>query len=148
MSEQMKIHATLVEIKGQGVLICGKSGCGKSDLALRLIMRYGARLVADDVVILERHGNEIIGYAPEKIRGLLEIRGIGVVRRSCLPRETVALVVRLLDDVKQIERMPKDAYENILGLEIAQIDLYAKENSAPEKVLVKLGRATVNDEEI
>src|ERR687898_3364772 len=73
------LHATCVELSGTGVVLLGASGCGKSDLALRLIDR-GARLVADDLVTVERHGRRLIARAPEAIAGLMEVRGLGIMR--------------------------------------------------------------------
>ena len=145
MAERKIIHATLVQLDGKGILLIGKSGSGKSDLALRLIMNKKAQLVADDVVILQREGDKIIGFSPEKIKGLFEVRGVGIVRFPYLEETPINLVVRLVDAPEKIERMPKDAHENILGLAIAQIDLYAKENSAPEKVALKLSGTIMND---
>ncbi len=148
MCKKMQIHATMVEIGGKGVLFKGSSGCGKSDLALRLLADDKVHLVADDVVNLYVAAEKIYGEAPQNLQGLLEIRGIGVVRRPFVAQSTVDLVVNLVDKPTQIERMPKTAHENILGLEIERIDLYAKENSAPEKVKAKLYDVVINDEAI
>lgn len=71
-------HGVLVEIFGEGVLIIGDSGVGKSETALELIKR-GHRLVADDAVEIRRIGNSLIGSAPELIRDYLEVRGVGVI---------------------------------------------------------------------
>ena len=132
------IHGDLVEINGYGVLLTGKSGVGKSDLALRLIENKNAVLVADDMVQLEIRGDKIFGSAPENIKGLLEVRGIGILNLRYKSENKVDLIVNLREDISQIERMPKKQQQNILGVEIVQIDLYAKENSAPEKVMVAL----------
>ena len=148
MSENLQIHATMVEINGKGVLLKGKSGSGKSDLALRLITDFKARLVADDVVDLSLQNGKIYGSVPHNLQGLLEVRGVGIIKMPFCAQTPLELVVDLVADVAQIERMPKDAHENILGLEIAKIDLYAKECSAPAKVIVKLNGEVVNDEAI
>jgi serine kinase of HPr protein (carbohydrate metabolism regulator) len=145
MCEQQLIHATLVEINGKGVLLRGKSGVGKSDLALRLIERKGAILVADDMVILASEEGRLIGLAPDNLRGLLEVRGVGIVQMPFAPKAAVDLIVDVTEDAKNIERMPKAEQENILGVEIKRIDLYAKENSAPEKVMIKLFGSLLND---
>ena len=71
-------HGVLLEIYGQGVMITGDSGVGKSEVAMELIMR-GHRLVADDAVDLRRISNQLIGTAPEMIRYYMELRGIGVI---------------------------------------------------------------------
>ena len=79
LSPRTSIHGTLVDINGVGVLIRGKSGIGKSEVALELVRR-GHQLVADDRVdIYENTEGEVIGEAPEILRKYLEIRGIGIV---------------------------------------------------------------------
>ncbi|MGE3652127.1 MAG: HPr kinase/phosphorylase, partial [Reyranellaceae bacterium] len=84
MSSQ--IHATCVALPEGGVLLRGDSGAGKSDLALRLI-DGGARLVADDRTDLMREGDLLIARAPTSIAGLIEARGLGILR---LPPEKLA----------------------------------------------------------
>ena len=80
----MRYHGVLVDVRGVGVLLLGPSGVGKSECALELVQR-GHRLVADDVVELERTGRgEIVGRAPESIRHYMEIRGLGILSISDL----------------------------------------------------------------
>ena len=67
------IHATLVSFQNKGILLRGKSGSGKSDLALRLITMHGATLVADDRVNLCVQKNKLLGSVPHEIQGKLEI---------------------------------------------------------------------------
>lgn len=148
MCKKIQIHATMLEINGKGVLFKGASGCGKSDLALRLLADSEVHLVADDVVNLYVFSGKVYGEAPQNLQGLLEIRGVGVVEKKFVARAPLSLVINLTDNPTQIERMPKIAYENILGLEIERIDLYAKESSAPEKVKAKLHDVVINDEPI
>jgi hypothetical protein len=91
---EVNIHASCVALGGSGVLLLGKPGAGKSDLALRLIDE-GARLVSDDRTILfTRHGN-LYGKCPGSIRGLLEIRGLGIVKLPSRADVKIALVVKL-----------------------------------------------------
>ena len=71
-------HGVLLDISGEGVMITGDSGIGKSESAIELIMR-GHRLVADDAVEIRRISNQLIGTAPEVIRHYIELRGIGVI---------------------------------------------------------------------
>lgn len=74
-----RAHGALVEVEGLGVLLLGPSGIGKSECALELVRR-GHRLVADDVVVLERDAEgRLFGTAPEIIRHHMELRGIGIV---------------------------------------------------------------------
>lgn len=73
------VHGTLIEIKGLGVLIIGESGVGKSDCALDLIDK-GAKFISDDLVVISNvESGGLIGSAPEKIKNLMEIRGIGII---------------------------------------------------------------------
>ena len=71
-------HGVLLDVYGEGVIIMGDSGIGKSETAIELIKR-GHRLVADDAVEIRRIGNSLIGSAPELIRDYLEVRGVGVI---------------------------------------------------------------------
>ena len=97
-----RVHGTLIELRGLGVLLLGKSGIGKSECAIELVMR-GHRLVADDVVLIGADdAGEPVGQSPELIRHYLELRGIGIVHvPSLFGPEAVAdvapvgLVVRL-----------------------------------------------------
>lgn len=88
------VHATAVAIGGAGVLLCGPSGSGKSDLALRLIDR-GAILVADDVVNLRFADGRLHAYPEPTLRGLLEVAGVGIVEFPYLDEAPIALAVRL-----------------------------------------------------
>jgi len=91
---EANIHASCVAIGAQGVLLLGKSGTGKSDLALRLI-DDGAQLVADDRTILFVTKGALHAKAPGSIKGLLEMRGVGIAAFPARPSVKVALVVRL-----------------------------------------------------
>jgi HPr kinase/phosphorylase len=104
MSEKAEanIHASCVAIGGKGILLLGPSGAGKSDLALRLI-DGGARLVADDRTILFLAKGAAWAKAPASIKGLIEIRGLGIVKLRPASRAKIALVVRL---GREGERLP------------------------------------------
>lgn len=115
-----------------GVLLLGPSGAGKSDLALRLI-DSGAVLVADDQVVLERIEDVLEAGPPAALAGLLEVRGLGLVRLEYRMRVTVGLVVDL-DTALKTERLPEFREELLLGLPIPSIALRAFEASAPAKV--------------
>lgn len=104
------LHATCVEWFGLGVLIRGKSGAGKSDLALRLI-DAGAALVADDQVLLENG----IASAPARLQGLLEVRGFGIVKLPFAETTAIALTVDLCS-ADEIERLP-DRFDRIMRLD-------------------------------
>ena len=93
-SKYLNIHATCVAVGKAGVLLLGPSGAGKSDLALRLIDE-GAMLVADDRVLLSVRKGILYAAAPDSIRGLIEIRGLGIVAMPVKNAAPVRLVVRL-----------------------------------------------------
>jgi HPr kinase/phosphorylase len=97
------LHASAVAIDGRAVLITGPSGSGKSGLALHLIA-LGARLVADDGVILRREGERLLARAPQAIRGLIEVRFVGLLKAEPLDEVPVALVVDL--GTTESERLP------------------------------------------
>jgi len=138
MSDNLFLHATLVVLNDCGILLSGKSGSGKSDLALQLIEDKNAALVADDVVYVEKKENEVIGKCAPNLAGMLEVRGLGIVKYPYIKEAKIKLWVNLVDDIKKLQRMPKKQTECILGLEIDKIDLYAKENSALAKIAAAL----------
>lgn len=94
MSGEINIHASCVAIGGSGVLLLGPSGSGKSDLALRLI-DGGAKLVADDRTLVRVKSGRLHASAPATIRGLIEIRGVGIVAMPVRASAPIALVVEL-----------------------------------------------------
>ena len=131
------LHASCVAIDGRAVLIEGRSGSGKSDLALRLIDR-GARLVSDDYTMVVRERDRLLAQPPATIAGRIEVRGIGIVEMPHAERIAVALVVSLADEV---ERMPaEDATRTIAGIAVPSIALAGHEASAPIKVGLALAR--------
>lgn len=131
-----RLHATCVAIGSKGVLLTGESGLGKSDLALRLIDR-GAALVADDQVEIRRRGKELAVTAPAAIKGLLEVRGLGIFKVKAKEKTNISLVVRLCRP-EWIERLPFPEPYSLLGLELPQIRLNAFEHSAPVKIEMAL----------
>ena len=138
MSETTQIHASLVAIGDKGVLLCGKSGKGKSDLALRLIENKSAQLVADDVVDLFISEDVLYGKAPDKLKGLLEVRGVGIFSYKYLDKIQISLIVNLVDDMSMVERLPLVTQKTILGVNIEEYNLCGKEVSASEKILLML----------
>lgn len=139
----LTVHATCVAIAGEAVLLRGPSGAGKSDLALRLIETYadaGAALVADDRVILRAEAARLIAQAPDAIRGLLEIRGLGPVRLTSTAPTSVALIVDLVS-LADMPRLPDEDYDTLEGIRLPRLSLHAFEQSAPAKVKWALARA-------
>jgi serine kinase of HPr protein (carbohydrate metabolism regulator) len=129
------VHATCVAIGDRGVLIQGRSGAGKSDLALRLIDR-GAILVADDYTTLTREDGLLRASAPPTIAGMIEVRGIGILPSPYRDDVEVALVV----DLDQApERVPEDsASRTFYGVGVPALALCGLEPSAPIKVELAL----------
>ena len=124
------VHATSIAIGGQALLLMGESGCGKSDLALRLIDR-GAMLISDDYTILEVRDGALFASPPSTISGRIEVRHIGIVTMPHLHNLRVALAIRLDD---KPERMPDRTHCITLhGVDVPLIRLVAQEASAPIK---------------
>lgn len=98
-------QASAVVISGRALLIEGPPGSGKSSLALALIDR-GAGLIGDDAVTLSREGDALIASSPPNIAGLLEVRGIGLVRVHVAAPAPVALVLELGGSAT--ERLPEE----------------------------------------
>ena len=125
-------HATCVALAGQGVLLRGPSGAGKSDLAMRLIDGGGA-LVADDQVCCQPEDGVLFASPPPASAGLIEIRGIGLMKLHYLPRVALLLVADLVPP-DQIERLPPPARCTIEGIELPRIAVTPFEASAPTKL--------------
>ncbi|MCQ2534715.1 MAG: HPr(Ser) kinase/phosphatase [Clostridia bacterium] len=126
-------HGVLVEVLGEGVLILGDSGVGKSETALELVKR-GHRLVADDQVeILKVSETTLLGRAPEVIRHLIEIRGIGILNVKELygvsavkVQENIDFVINLepWDEKKMYERVGlNEETTSILGIDVPSITI-------------------------
>lgn len=137
-SDISNIYATCISIKGAGVLLLGKSGSGKSDLALRLIENKEAVLVADDRTDICLKEGMIYAYASDNIKGLLEVRGIGLIKFAYVEDIPVKLAVELVEDAKKVERMSEAEFFEIKGCRIPLIKLYAFEVSAADKIVIKL----------
>ena len=125
LAPRITMHGVLVDVYGEGVLITGESGLGKSEMALELIKR-GHRLVADDAVEIKKVSNKtLIGSCPEIIRFFIELRGIGIIDVSKMfgvqaikETQNIDLVIKLetWDAQKEYDRLGlTDDYEEILG---------------------------------
>lgn len=136
LAERITKHGVLIEVYGEGILMLGDSGIGKSETAIELVKR-GHRLIADDAVEIKKVSNKtLVGAAPELIRHYVELRGIGLVdvRRifgmgAVKLTEKIDLVVNLelWQQGKMYERLGlDDEYEEILGLKIPSIVLPVK----------------------
>ena len=113
----ISIHGVLVDVYGEGVLIMGESGIGKSEAALELIKR-GHRLVTDDVVEIRRVSDEtLIGTAPDITRHFIELRGIGIIDVKTLFGVESVKETQGIDMVIKLEEWNKDNEYDRLGLE-------------------------------
>lgn len=125
-------HGGLIDVYGVGVFLTGESGVGKSETALELVKR-GHRMVADDVVEIRKISDTtLVGQAPDVIRHLMEIRGIGLVDISMLygmgavmQSKTITLCMHLVPgEVKDIDRLGlATEYVNLLGIDIPKITI-------------------------
>ena len=117
LAPMMTIHGVLVDVYGEGVLITGESGIGKSEAALELIKR-GHRLVTDDVVEIRKVSDEtLIGTAPEITRHFIELRGIGIIDVKTLFGVESVKETQSIDIVIHLEDWKKEADYDRLGLE-------------------------------
>lgn len=136
------VHGTAVAARGgdgvwRAVLLTGRPGAGKSDLALRLIGR-GWRLVGDDYLHLFASGGRLWAAPPETIAGRMEARGVGVVPVPHLGVARVVLAVELT--AGEVERLPEPAFRDIAGVTVPALRLDPREASAVEKVAVAAAR--------
>ena len=128
LAERITRHGVLVEVLGEGVLIVGDSGVGKSETAVELIKR-GHRLIADDAVEIRKVSTKtVVGQAPDNIRHFIEVRGVGIINASRLYglesvklSEKIDMVIRLepWDSAKVYDRMGlEENYINIMGIRV------------------------------
>ncbi len=129
-------HGVLIEIYGEGVLILGESGVGKSETAIELVKR-GHRLVADDAVEIRKVSNiSLVGSSPDNIRHFLELRGIGIINARRLfgmgaikLTEKIDMIVELelWNSEKLYDRMGVDTeYTSILGVNVPSLTIPVK----------------------
>lgn len=131
------LHASCVAIGEHAVLIEGRSGAGKSDLALRLIDR-GAALVSDDYTVLMRSARKLLATPPATIAGKIEVRGLGIVAMPYRDRVAVSLLIELVDEV---ERMPPEPQtRRIAGVDVPVVAMNGHDASGPIKVELALKR--------
>ncbi len=136
LAERITRHGVFVEVYGEGVLIVGNSGVGKSETAIELINR-GHRLIADDAVEIRRVSSKsLVGTAPENIRHFMELRGVGVINARNLfgigavkMTEKIDIIINLelWDENKVYDRLGlEEEYMDILGIKIPAITVPVK----------------------
>lgn len=117
MAPRITIHGVLVDVYGEGVLIMGESGIGKSEAALELIKR-GHRLVSDDVVVIKKVSDDtLIGTAPDITRHFIELRGIGIIDVKTLFGVESVKNTQSINLAIMLEEWDKDQEYDRLGLE-------------------------------
>lgn len=142
--KRIRVDGTAVAIDNDGVLLRGRSGSGRSDLALRLIDQ-GARLISDEQVEIERRGQSLILKSPDcmpaHLVGHIEARGIGIMP---VPNVVAEVPLRWIVDmtaVHEMERMPEGEQVDILGLSIPllKLDPTAVSATAKLRLAIKCG---------
>ena len=128
------VHASCVRLAGHGVLICGASGSGKSTLALQLISA-GAMLVGDDYVELRAIDGALIAAPVASIAGLIEQRGVGLLRLPYLRACPIHLSVALGETVT---RLPEHRTVSVQGCPVRQLALAARDDHAAAAVIAAL----------
>ncbi len=129
-------HGVLVEVYGEGILLLGESGVGKSETAIELVKR-GHRLIADDAVEIRKVSSKsLVGAAPDNIRHFIELRGIGIINASRIFGVGAVKLTEKIDLVVKLEQWnPDKAYDrmgleeqttNILGLDISSLTIPVK----------------------
>ena len=129
-------HGVLVEVYGEGILLLGESGVGKSESAIELVKR-GHRLIADDAVEIRRVSNKtLVGSSPENIRHFMELRGVGIINARKLfgigavkMTEKINMIVQLeqWDASKVYDRMGmNEEYTDVLGIQVPSLTIPIK----------------------
>ena len=136
LAPRITMHGVLVEVYGEGILLLGDSGVGKSETAIELVKR-GHRLVADDAVEIKRVSDTtLVGSSPEIIRHFVELRGIGIIDVKMIfgmgavkPTEKIDMIINLeiWKDKKQYDRLGLNTeYNDILGINVPALTVPVK----------------------
>ena len=132
------IHASCIKWKDNGILFVGDSGVGKSDLCLRFILNHQAILVADDRVDLIASEQKITASCPDSIRGLLEVRGIGIKKVPFAENVSLNIVVKIVKTPQEIERLPEPTFWDFEGIRLPLVNVWSGDVSAVEKIIAAL----------
>ena len=139
------VNGTAVAWRGEGVLILGPSGSGKSDLTLRLL-DSGATLIADDLVEMRRAGDQLLlSFPPEgpaDLKGHMEVKGLGIMSVPVAPPLVPLALVVQATPPSDVELIPESVESEWLGLAVRTIRIHLLEPSAPAKVRLALAKLT------
>jgi HPr kinase/phosphorylase len=142
MSLPETVHASAVLLGETGILIRGASGSGKSSLVLELLRAdpAAAHLVADDRVILSAEHGRLVADVPEPLAGLLEVRGLGLVKLPCVAPVVIRLIVDLVAR-DEYRRMPEaaDALTEVQGLSLPRLLLPIGEPRGRDRIYAAIG---------
>ena len=123
LAECITRHGVMVEVYGEGVLILGNSGVGKSETALELIKR-GHRLIADDAVEIRKVSSKtLLGSAPDNIRHFMEVRGVGIINARRIFGIGAVKITEKIDMIVQLEPWNSEKVYERLGIEDEYADI-------------------------
>lgn len=123
LAPRQTCHGVLVEVYGEGILLLGESGVGKSETAIELVKR-GHRLIADDAVEIRRVSNRtLVGTSPENIRHFVELRGVGIINARRIFGMGAVKITEKIDMVIQLEPWDKKKVYDRMGMENQYIEL-------------------------
>lgn len=123
LAPRQTYHGVLVEVYGEGILLLGESGVGKSETAIELVKR-GHRLIADDAVEIRRVSNRtLVGTSPENIRHFLELRGVGIINARRIFGMGAVKMTEKIDMVIQLELWDKKKVYDRMGMESQYIEM-------------------------
>lgn len=140
---ESSLHATSVDLKGKGVLILGKSGMGKSSLALQLIDR-GATLVSDDQTLVSYEDKKILMSPPELLKGMMEVRELGLCTFPFHSPSPLALCVEI-SEKDEMERLPDSHFKEYYGVPVPLLKLKKDDPLGPMKIELKLANRVRSD---
>ncbi len=135
MSHPLHLHASAFAYAGAGCLLLGESGSGKSS-ALAHALLHGAMLIADDQVVLQDISSQLIAQAPPEIAGVLELRGLGLIRVPFVDAHPIHLAVELTHD--PIDRLPTPHTREFLGVQLPLLHLPAALHTPVASLLLYL----------
>jgi HPr kinase/phosphorylase len=130
------LHATSIVLNEGGVLISGKPGSGKSSLALQLIDR-GATLVSDDQTIITSSKDQLILSPPSSLKGLIEVRGVGICSFPYVEKAPLRLCVELCEE-NDLERLPDPSFVEYYGIQVPVLKLMKNDPLGMIKVELKV----------